>query len=189
MNKSKSKTRRPPIFRPTSFGQAVRDGVKLLQLIDSQELSKRQVRLRVDKFMNNSDNARGFCIALLTGDFTVSDNPSAPIVASLRNGSPAVFEVMAKNVVMAPTMAVTHRRNSNLEAALGSDKSTQRAIKLVHLMKSPAMNAQLLEMHRAFRKEASAFSKFVSDWKYLEDAEQTSAGLKAIEQALACNNI
>ncbi|GEM_PF-2891937 len=178
------KPNRAPVFTPKTFGQALKDAEKLLALIDSGTLTGRQVRLRVDKFMGSSDAVRGFCIVLLTGDYKASDNPPAAMVASMRAGSPAVFEVMAKNVVMSPTMAVTHRRNQDQAAAAGSDRSTERAIKLIHLIDSPAMIEQLKQMRLAFRGEQSAYSDFVSRWHYRDDADQVAAGLGALDAAL-----
>jgi hypothetical protein len=180
----KTKAKKAPIFTPKTFGQSLNQSEKLLALIDANSLTDRQMRTRVDKFMVNSDTVRGFCIVLLTGDYKASDNPPAAMVKSMRAGSPAVFEVMAKNVVMAPTMAVTHRRNKDAEAAAGSDRCTDRAIKLIHLIDSEDMTEQLHEMQKAFRGEESSFRPFVLNWKYLDDADQVKAGLDALESAL-----
>lgn len=182
--KTVKSSKRAPVFRPTTFADALKDANKLLPLLDSGSLSDRQIRNRVDKFMINSDTVRGFCIMLLTGDANVADNPPAAMVESMRKGSPAVFEVMAKNVVMAPTMAVTHRRNNDEANARASDRCTERTIKLIHLMDSPSMTAQLQDMRNAFEGKPAGFLTFVKTWKYDQDADQTAAGLKALKAAL-----
>lgn len=183
--KTASKTaKRAPVFAPTTFGQSLKDAKSLLSLIDSGKLTSRQLSYRVDKFMVNSDTVRGFCIMLLTGDYRVSDNPPAAMVKSMRNGSDAVFEVMAKNVVMAPTMAVTHRRNQDEANAKASDKSTERTIKLIHLIDSAKMTEQLNAMKESFLGKPAAFLPFVKQWKYDQDSDQIAAGIKALDSAL-----
>jgi hypothetical protein len=185
--KQAPKRKRAPVFYPKTFGQSLNQAKKLMPLIESGTLTERQIKLRVSKFMINSDTVRGFCIVLLTGDYKVSDNQPAAMVDAMRSGSAAVFEVMAKNLVMAPTMAVTHRRNNDAFNLAGSDRSTARTIKLIHLIASEKMIKQLNEMQSSFRGEEAAYTAFVKEWQYLEDPEQVAAAHKALDAALKKN--
>ena len=123
----------------------------------------------------------------MTGDYKASDIPPKAVIDGLRSGPAPVFEVMAKNVVMAPTMAVTHRRNKDDAMAANSDKTTERTIKIIRLMNSAAMTAQLKEMELAFKGQPSAHLAFVKQWKYDPDPDQTAVGLKALADAMSAD--
>ena len=185
--KSKSPTT-VRILAPKTFAESLKQSPKLFALLDSGTITEKRAKTLIDRFLKSSDTVRGFCIVLLTGDFKASDNPPKAIIDGLRSGTAPVFEVMAKNVVMAPTMAVTHRRRNDDAMAAHSDQTTARTIKLIHLMNSPAMTVQLKEMELAFKGQPSAYLAFVQKWKYDQDSDQVAAGLKALADAMNPSN-
>jgi hypothetical protein len=181
------KTRKPTGIKalaPKTFGQSLNQAPKFLSMLDEGKLTEAQAAEVMDRFLINSDTVRGFCITLLTGDFKASDEFPKVVTERMRAGTEPVFEVMAKNVVMAPTMAVTHRANGNDVEAKASDRVTERCVKLIHQIYCAEMITHLREMHKAFSGEESRYRQFVITWKYLENPAQKAAGLKALDYAL-----
>lgn len=170
-------------MKELSFEESLSESEKLLARLDARELADGETSQEVGAIVGTVSGARGFLVTLLTGEFRSSDEPSLALLAGLSSARPVVCDLLAKNLVMSTTMAITHVRNGNDELADGSRRVFARTAKLVSLLDSDEMKERLEQMWLSVTQERGDYVSFLKRWKYDdEQLEQAAAALSPLRK-------
>lgn len=168
-------------MKELSFEEALSESEQLLARLDAHELVDREASREVGSIVGTVSGARGFLVILLTGEFQSSDEPSEALLEGLSSARPVVCDLLAKNVVMSTTMALTHERNGDGDMADGSRRVFARTAKLVAMMGSEAMRDRLEQMWLSVTQQRGDYVSFLKRWKYDdEQLEKAAAALSTL---------
>ncbi|HHP7232837.1 MAG TPA: hypothetical protein ACFCUY_18515, partial [Xenococcaceae cyanobacterium] len=126
-----------------SFPEAIAFTQDLMAKIDAAELTETTIEKKVASLVSNHNGARGFFVAYLTSDLTLADHPSPGVIKALQAFPDIVSELLVKNVAMSAAMAITHQRNQDETAALGSERVNQRTINLIQQLNLETVTQEL----------------------------------------------
>jgi hypothetical protein len=136
----------------------------------------------IGKLVSTVSGARGFLVSFLTGGSKLADEPPNYVIEALKSAPLVVCDLLAKNLVMSSTMAVTHRRNEDADNEQGSMSVQRRTTKLVQLMDTPEMAARLEEMRKSVVEGSGPYTDFLDRWHY--DEEQLGCARRALGVAM-----
>lgn len=152
-----------------SFDEALQAAELILKRVDDGQLDDAAAGVLVADMVAEKAGARGFLVVLLTGDFAESDEPSAAILSALKSNADVVPELLAKNIVMSSTMALTHERNGDEANARGSLRVKERTARIIARMDDiPEMRACLEAMWRSVTEGGGLYADFLERWRYDE---------------------
>jgi len=172
-----------------TFEESIKETNKLLSSLGQATTDNARCFEQVGEYIQTVDGARGFFVALLTGDAQVADEPPCEMIAALEKSPDTTSDLLTKNLVMSTMMALTHRRNADHEAEQGSQKVSRRCMCLIEKVELPQLTSRLKEMSQAIenalsgQEDDSKDSAFLKRWKY--DAEQMALASQALSKVLA----
>ena len=168
-----------------SFEQAIAESSRVLSELESGNMGEDEARDQIAGIVSSQAGARGFFVALLTGELKLSDNPSQSIVDALRKAPEITADLLAKNLIMSACTAVSHERRGDERQAAGSKQVTRRTATLIKLLPLDEVKRTLADMSTAVHDalnggtaNGATYSDFLKRWNYDKDQ------LKAAEQAL-----
>ncbi len=168
-----------PVTTAIGFREAMALASQWLQEWEKEELSDEVLGDRVAQLVASRDGARGFFVVALTGDGPLMDRPPEPLIHSLRQAGEGVVDLTARNLAMSTAMALHHRRNQDKEAALASQRVSERSLELLRLLEPGLVKARLESLLAASRRGEGEDVEFLERWGY--DAEQRDQISSAIE--------
>jgi hypothetical protein len=172
-----------------SFEESIKETNRLLSSLGQATTDNARCFEQVGQYIQTVDGARGFFVALLTGDAQVADEPPAELIAALEKSPDITSDLLTKNLVMSTMMALTHQRNADPEAEQGSKKVSLRCMRLIEKVKLSQLTSRLNEMSRAIEnalkghEDESKDGAFLKRWKY--DGEQMALASQALSKVLA----
>jgi hypothetical protein len=165
-----------------SFEQSLQESDRLLKDLNTGEVDPQAGSETAAKLVSSMTGARGFFVCLLTGDAELADDPPAYLIEVLKSAPPHVFELLAKNLVMSSCMAVSHRRNSDLNSEQGSLKVRQRTLILAERLDVPELAEYFKRMHESVTTREGEYKDFIQRWHY--DDEQLESARQSLEVAM-----
>jgi hypothetical protein len=119
-----------------SFEHAVHDSAQLLGQIEANRLQDSQITDSVAALVQSLAGARGFFVTYLTDESKIGETHPEPIVEGLSRSPEIVNDLIAKNLVMSSSMALTHERNGADDLLTGSQRVTRRCMSLAERLRS-----------------------------------------------------
>jgi hypothetical protein len=165
-----------------SFEQSMRETDRLIKDVMNGEVDGEAAGKTICKLVSTMSGARGFLVSFLTGGSKLSDDPPSYIVDALKSAPSVVCDLLAKNLVMSSTMALTHRRNADADNEQGSLSVERRTTKIVQMMDTPEMSARLQDMWDSVTEQKGSYNDFLARWKY--DEEQLGCARRALGVAM-----
>ena len=109
-----------------SFEEAIARSAEILERVDNQEPSQDEVE-SLDSILTTVPSARGFFVALLTGESAQADQPSQWLIDLFRRHAGLVIDLTVKNLVMSTAqLAPVQSSNAGDASKAGeSGKSSQ----------------------------------------------------------------
>lgn len=166
-----------------SFTQAIETTAALLASLHGREPEAREID-QLQELTATIEAARGFFVALLTGNSSLADEPPPYLVAAVERSAPLSCDLLVKNLVMSTTMALTHEQNGDLEQAAGSKLVSRRSALLISKVEIAEMQLRLSEMIEAIDGkisqtllQESSYTKFLERMSYNE--QQLTAAREA----------
>lgn len=159
--------------------EAMSQTYDLLEQLEAGKIDDSEVKERVSSLLTNRDSTRGFFVAYLPDERPVVDNPSMGLLEALKAAPEWVSEFLVKNLAMATTMAIYHRRNNKEDLAKGSDLVQRRTIELINKLQLQEVTAELKELRQTIETGKGTYQAFLDRFNY--DTEQR----QAIQQIIA----
>lgn len=153
-----------------SFPQAIASTQELVKQMSQQQLDESEIKNAIASLVSTQTGARGFFVGYLTGDSSLADDPSPGTIEALQTSPDVVSDLLVKNVAMSSAMKLTHQRNGDTEAANGSQKVTERSIKLIQKLQMNQVAQELNELNSTIEKGTGKYQDFLIRWGY--DSEQ-----------------
>lgn len=169
--------------KPLSFSQAIQATQSLMDRINSEELDEAEIEQMVSAIVDSKNGGRGFFVAYLTSNMPLADNPSKGIVNGLKSSTEIVSELLVKNLAMSSAMAITHKRNNDLDNLQGSQKVHRRTKDLIKQIELDLVEEELKKLQSTISTGQGDYQNFLERWNY--DMEQQQAIQKAIVNALS----
>lgn len=163
------------------FEEAVQLGEEILARITDQGIDDKGKR-SIDDLLRAPLSARGFFIALLTDKCSLGDDLPSWLIESIKNGGEHIPDLLAKNLVMATTMKITHERKKDAENAAGSEMVSRRTTSIIRASNQELVRVKLKEMRTSLKLKTGVYADFLNRWEY--DDEQIAAAVAAIDRAL-----
>jgi hypothetical protein len=132
-------------------------------------------------FLESEEAARGFFVALLTGESAGSQTPDA-LVEALRDDRSIAHSVLVRNLVMSSATEAAHRRSGDEEKAWGSAAVVERSGDLIVAVDNSPLWTMLSDMRKTLLSESDAFAEFLSRMNYSDD--EKLAALTAVNHVL-----
>lgn len=161
-----------------SFPEAIAHSQKMMQQMSDNQLSEAEIEKAIASLVATQAGARGFFVAYLTDDLPLADNPTEGVIKGLRSSPAIVSDLLVKNVAMSAAMKVTHLRNEDATAAMGSDRVKHRSTNLIERLKIPQIESEIKELQSTIIKGEGNYQEFLARWGY--DEEQRSIISQAI---------
>ncbi|NMF57452.1 hypothetical protein [Pseudanabaena yagii] len=151
-------------------------------LLSHSNLDEAKLESQIAALVQTVNGARGFFVCFLTGEWTIADAPSAPVIRALQSTPDAIAELLVKNLAMSTAMAITHRRAGNTEQAEGSDRVAKRTALLIEKVDILEVRAIATQVHDTALANTGEYVAFLEKWGY--DAEQKQAIANVLAQIL-----
>src|SRR4051812_1828756 len=103
-----------------TFDKAISLSTDLIYSVETGEVSAAKAVEHLNAIVSSTNGARGFFVALLTGESALSSNLPEEFIDSFRIHSDIVCDLLTKNLIMSATMAITHRRNDDAKMEANS---------------------------------------------------------------------
>ncbi len=168
----------PVTSTPLSFEQAIGFSQDLLTRWQAQQLVAAEAQAALAQLLSSTQGARGFFVALLTGDSQLADQPPPELLAALQAAPDSATELLVKNLAMSTAMAITHQRNGDQTQVQGSQRVARRTAHLLQQLCSPTLASLLQAMLASAQSQTGPYADFLKRWGY--DAEQHQAIADAI---------
>jgi len=165
-----------------SFPQAIQATQSLMEKINSQELDENAIEKEVSTIVNNKNGGRGFFVAYLTSDLSLSDEPSEGIINGLKSAMDIVGELLVKNLAMSSAMTITHSRNNDFKNVKGSQRVYERTNNLIKQIKLDLVRQELEKLKVTIVNGEGDYNDFLERWNY--DTEQRQGIQQAVINAL-----
>ena len=156
-----------------SFPQAIAATKSLMEQINDRELSEADIQQKVEFLLSSKNGGRGFFVAYLTSDVSLSDRPSQGIIDGLKSTVEISGDLLVKNLAMSSAMAIAHSRNNDEENAVGSQKVCRRTSNLIQKLNLQSIDNELQKLQRTLEDGKGEYLDFLERWGY--DAEQKEA--------------
>ncbi len=153
----------------------------LLTDLDSHRLTADQTQTIIVELLKAEKGPRAFFATLLTSETAVADQPSAPMIAALREIPETVGDILAKNLAMSTAMEWHHRRNGETKMAQGAAQVRMRSQYLLWQLEDSTTRPRLNAMLNSLEGEGD-YSAFLSRWDY--DSQQRTAIQEVFENTL-----
>ncbi|MEP0911636.1 hypothetical protein NDI45_11985 [Leptolyngbya sp. GB1-A1] len=163
-----------------SFQQAIELTQALVSRMEQGTLSDAEIAQTIAALVQTVDGARGFFVGYLTDDRSLADHPTEAVISALRTSPEVAADLLVKNLAMSTAVAITHRRNDNLDMAQGSDRVRSRTTALIQKLQLPEIEQKAKQLRAATETGGGEYEDFLNRWKY--DTEQRLAIREAIEQ-------
>lgn len=151
-------------------------------LLSHSDLDEAQLESKITALVQTANGARGFFVCFLTGEWTIADAPSDPVIRALQSTPDAIAELLVKNLAMSTAMAITHRRSGNTEQAESSDRVAKRTAFLIEKVDLLEVRAIATQVHDTALANTGEYVAFLEKWGY--DAEQKQAIANVLAQIL-----
>ncbi|GAB4368480.1 MAG: hypothetical protein Kow00121_07630 [Elainellaceae cyanobacterium] len=165
-----------------SFEKAIDFTHSLLSQMEQETLSDSEIQSLLAELVSSENGARGFFVTYLTDDRSLADQPSEPVIQALQSSPAIVSDLLVKNLAMSTAMAISHRRNSNLAMAQGSERVQRRSLNLIERLQLPEAADKAQQLHESATTGLGDYHQFLDRWHY--DAEQRQAIRKAAEKVV-----
>ncbi|HEY9777304.1 MAG TPA: hypothetical protein V6C81_26310 [Planktothrix sp.] len=169
-----------------SFPQAIEKSNDLFNSTEHGQVTDEQAHDQAVQLLSNVEEARGFFVALLTGQSAIADAPPRWLIEAMREQINVVAELLAKNLVMSTATKLIHERKGDAAAAAGSQTVATRTAGIIKKLEAPGLQSALTQLSSAVddrlgEKDSpdSSWDAFLRKWGY--DLEQ----LQAMKVALA----
>jgi bifunctional DNase/RNase len=166
-----------------TFEEAIALTQKLMAQIQQGQISDADLETTLSALVSSENGARGFFVTYLTDEGSVPDLPSDAVILALQSSPEIVAELLVKNLAMSAAMAITHRRNQNLEMAEGSDRVQRRTAYLIEQVQLPEVTEKAQKLHESATTGRGGYQAFLDRWGY--DAEQRQTIQQKMEQIIA----
>ncbi|MBI2810937.1 MAG: hypothetical protein HYX67_08935 [Candidatus Melainabacteria bacterium] len=171
-----------------TFDKAISLSTDLIYSVETGEVSAADAVEHLNTIVSSTNGARGFFVALLTGESALSNDLPEEFIDSFRSHSDVVCDLLTKNLIMSATMAITHRRNDDAKMEASSLAVCEKTKRIIRRLDNEAMARHLLSMTDAIQHKlqtgeddhGSDYSPFLQRWRY--DAEQLKQGLVALSE-------
>ena len=117
-----------------SFEDAINAASLWCSAWDKGELSDEILADRVAELIKTKTGARGFFVIALASDSPVIDRLPDPLLIQIRAESKTVVDLTVKNLAMSSAMAVFHKKNSDYEQQIRSERITARCLDLLRYL-------------------------------------------------------
>lgn len=151
-------------------------------LLSHSDLDEAQLESKIAALIQTANGARGFFVCFLTGEWTIADAPSVPVIRALQSTPDVIAELLVKNLAMSTAMAITHRRSGNTEQAEDSDRVAKRTALLIKKVDLLEVRAIATQVHDAALANTGEYVAFLEKWGY--NAEQKQAIANVLAQIL-----
>ncbi len=162
-----------------SFPEAIELTQSLLLEMEAQHLLPEAIETAIASLVKSANGARGFFVTYLTSDQPAADNPSPSVVQGLQTNPDLVADLLVKNLAMSTGMAITHRRNQDLEMAQQSVRVSDRTVKLIKQLKLPQVQELSSQLSETIVTGSGNYQEFLDRWEY--DSEQRQAIHEALQ--------
>jgi hypothetical protein len=170
------------ISESISFQEAIATTQSLLEEMEANRASEREVEEAIASLVKSMNGARGFFVTYLTDDRSFADSPSEFVIEALKSFPEIVSELLVKNVAMSAAMAVVHRRNNDEDMAQGSDRVCRRSIQLIQKLQLDELTNKLKQLQQSIATSEGSYADFLQKWGYASDREQIQAIQEAIKR-------
>lgn len=162
------------------------------QLLKEAEASGYENLDAVKELLTSMAGARGFFVALLTGEWSFGNEIPSPLIDICTQAGAVADELLTKNLVMSSCTRVHHARTDADENAAGSERVIQRTSYIIQNQKQPSstLNEELSLVKEALELAGnssadteSKYGAFLLKWKY--DKEQMAEALKNVAKVLS----
>lgn len=140
----------------------------------SQPPSDGELAAAVSDLLTDTNGARGFWVAFLTGEGAIADQEHPALRQVLAHAPLPALELLVKNLAMSTAMALTHRRQGNEAQAQSSERVARRSrfwLQPLHL-RTQALTQALA--HSA-RTGTGDYAEFLTKWGYDQEQRQAIA--------------
>ncbi len=169
-----------------TFDRAISLSTDLIYSLESGEITALESVQHLDSIVGTTNGARGFFVALLTGESALSKDVPEPFIDVFKNHPEITCDLLIKNLIMSATMAVTHERNGDENMKANSLSVNRKTIDIINRIDTEAMARHILSMADAIQHKlttgeddhGSDYSPFLQRWRY--DAEQLKQALKSL---------
>lgn len=160
-------------------------------LLAKAESSGYESLYQVKELLTSMAGARGFFVALLTGDWSFGVEVPSPIIEICTQAGAVADELLTKNLVMSSCTHLHHSRTGNDNNASGSKRVIDRTSFIIENQKQPSeslsdeLKLVKVALERACNGAPDSESKygaFLMKWKY--DKEQMDAAHEAVTRVL-----
>lgn len=152
-----------------SFEEAMTLTETLLEGMETKTLKKNEIQDFITQLVNSQNGARGFFVTYLTSEKKLADTPEEEVINALKTSPEIVSELLVKNLAMSSAMAITHRRNNDENAALGSQKVSQRTAKLIQQVELDLVKEKLGKLQETIMTGKGDYTTFLERWGYDEE--------------------
>ncbi|RTL43836.1 MAG: hypothetical protein EKK48_08820 [Candidatus Melainabacteria bacterium] len=169
-----------------TFDRAISLSNDLIYSVEKGEVTPAEAAEHLNSIVSSINGARGFFVALLTGESALSNDLPEQFLDAFRKHSDIVCDLLTKNLIMSATMMVTHRRNGDAQMEANSRSVNEKTKRIIRRLDNEAMARHLLSMTDAIKHKlqtgeddhGSDYSPFLQRWRY--DGEQLKEGLAAL---------
>jgi hypothetical protein len=154
-----------------SFPEAISTTQELIEKIEQKQLNETETEKAIAELVQTQAGARGFFVAYLTRDNSLADNPPEGVIKGLQSSPKIVSDLLVKNVAMSAAMELTHLRNEDKDAAVGSQMVNSRTIELIQQLKMKEVQHEAQKLQSTITKGEGSYQKFLTRWGYDEEQQ------------------
>ncbi|NJK33869.1 MAG: hypothetical protein HC919_02380 [Oscillatoriales cyanobacterium SM2_2_1] len=128
----------------------------------------------VSALLTDTNGARGFWVAFLTGEGAIADQEHPTLRQVLAHAPLPALELLVKNLAMSTAMALTHRRQGNEAQAQSSERVARRSrfwLQPLH----PRTHALTHALVYSARTGTGDYAEFLTKWGYDQEQRQAIA--------------
>ena len=162
----------PDTTAPISFPKAIADTNSLITKIADKQLTETEIESEVAFFVNTIEGARGFFVAYLTSQQSVTDNPSIGVIKGLQSSPEIVSNLLVKNLAMCTAVGLFHQKNGNISAASGSEQTQGRTIDLIQKLDSELVRQKLQQLTATIDNKSDVYQEFLDGQKYDDEQKE-----------------
>jgi hypothetical protein len=163
-----------------TFDVAIAKSNQLIEQVGSGEISAEDALPQLLTITQSMNGARGFFVALLTGDSKLSEDPPAPFYQAFKQNREIVYDLLAKNVVMSSATAYTHLMNQDPVSAEKSMSVARKTLTIMGNLNDSLMDDTMALMSEALEKQISEgdntgdselpqYVPFLRRWRYSKE--------------------
>ncbi|MBX9692826.1 MAG: hypothetical protein K2Z81_10610 [Cyanobacteria bacterium] len=174
---------------PVTFESSMQQSAELIKRLDDKTISEDSFQTESIELLSSVSGARGFFVALLTGDWQFGNEVPKPVIQVCKAKSSITEELLTKNLIMSTCMEVEHGRKGAEDNRMGSLTVQRRSINIIGKIKSPSLETLLTSAGNEIdnklsgtSQEGSTFADFLNRWPY--DDQQLKAARNIIAEVL-----